>query len=62
MPNMGKNAKHKTEQARTQVEGLEVFEIDAWRLRKDFECENANKNVVGGQKLVAAGQNLEMAI
>jgi len=40
---MGKNAKHKTEQARTQVEGLEVFEIDAWRLRKDFECETPTK-------------------
>jgi len=40
---MGKNAKHKTEQARMQVEGLEVFEIDAWRLRKDFECETPTK-------------------
>ena len=45
-----KNAKRELEQARTRAEGLEVFEIGAWQLRKGFECENAGRNEVGGQK------------
>ena len=65
MPNMGKNAKRETEQAKTQAKGREVFEIDAWRLRKGFECENAGQNEVGGQKLSNGpqrGQNAKTQI
>ena len=46
-----KTSKRELEQARTRAEGLEVFEIGAWQLRKGFECENASRNEVGGQKL-----------
>jgi len=57
-----KNAKRDLEQARTRAEGLEVFEIDAWRSRKSFECENGHLNEEKGRSLVAVGQNLELAI
>ena len=62
LPNMDKNAKRELEQARTRVEGLEVFEINAWQSRKSFECENGRLNKAKGQSLVAVGQNLELAI
>ena len=52
-----KNAKRELEQAKTRAEGLEVFEIDAWRSRKSFECENGRLNEAKGRNLVAVGQN-----
>jgi len=39
------------------VEGLEVFKIGAWQLRKGFECENGRLNKAKGRNLVAVGQN-----
>ena len=42
-----------------RAEGLEVFEIGAWQLRKGFECENAGRNEVGGQKKPQRGQKRE---